>query len=76
MLRLNFSLKFEKAIRTKQVVAAAYKAVAFVATCVCLIIPGPPRKQDSLETWSRSAFVRSDSVSLTTSLAFCRPAGR
>ena len=76
MLRLNFSLKFDKTISTKQVVAAAYKAVAFAATCVCLISPGPHRKQGSLESWSRGAFVRSDSVSFTTSLAFCRTAGR
>jgi hypothetical protein len=61
-MRIRFSLDLDRKISAKEFMSAVYKAIAFVATYVCLTSPTLYQKLDSVKNLTRGAVVRSASV--------------
>jgi hypothetical protein len=61
MVQVELSIKLSKKISAKQFMSAVYKAVAFVATCVCITSPTLYQKLESVKSLPRGAILRSAS---------------
>jgi hypothetical protein len=61
-MRVKFSLDLDKKISAKEFMSAVYKAIAFVATYVCLTSPTLYQKLDRVRSLPRGAIVRSAST--------------
>jgi len=59
MLKVNLSIHMSEKINTAKLTSAAFKFIAVIAGCACVINPDFNRSTSTMKIWQRGALVRS-----------------